>query len=635
MSSLRPVSTKSASSKGNMNDTHWGGEAVLTSKLNDDDGEVQHIGRHEVLLQPAKAAKKRRKKFDKYLTITPEVETPLPVSPEKRGGRGFSEVLEMKSDDDEVDGPFTFRRKPHIRYHMPRKNIHDWPWIVDEEGYEEVISHAPARKKYRFSCATLCGQFVGHARRRVGRGGRLAWDRSMVPDDLSSSCDPDMAHNTTSVPITTPEKQQPDLSSSNHKELCQQINGLHFVPLSPSPVSNFEFQQFPLMECSSRPIPSSISTPGGLAFGGFSSDSEFQGEALSFSSLPTSLFALKPSTSDLSGDAQCDYYEKMSRTQQHRRLMGESRTPGGSPTTPSSGDGRSTPNFPMTLSMGTFLPSFFQPYPKPHPHHDHRADPSRSSLSVADSKTIILTSAKQQLQPPPPPQPQKPKTETACASSPSLPSTVPFTPPTPTPQKDSSKMHPFPTQSGSEDTSGRTHPPTSCSTPFSSLNGPSHCMLKLNSPQWVADDRPGGGNKATCKITVETALLITSQLMEHAEVVKKEEGGHASKMPPTPTPREPPPPSQLTSPPPASRVEGVLPPEKRGVVTLQQNNNKRIPTSNGNSFPDLFHSATRRLSETERGLKQALAGSVINHAGSLVEATTNSLVQLGNSSEVT
>ena len=26
---------------------------------------------------------------------TPEVETPLPVSPEKRGGRGFSEVLEM------------------------------------------------------------------------------------------------------------------------------------------------------------------------------------------------------------------------------------------------------------------------------------------------------------------------------------------------------------------------------------------------------------------------------------------------------------------------------------------------------------------------------------------------------------
>ena len=24
----------------------------------------------------------------------------------------------QKSDDDEVDGPFTFRRKPHIRYHM-------------------------------------------------------------------------------------------------------------------------------------------------------------------------------------------------------------------------------------------------------------------------------------------------------------------------------------------------------------------------------------------------------------------------------------------------------------------------------------------------------------------------------------
>lgn len=376
-------------------------------------------------------------------------------------------------------------------------------------------------------------------------------------------------------------------------------------------MSNFEFQQFPLVECSSRPVPSTISTPGGLAFGGFTSDLEFQGEALSFSSLPTSLFALKPSTSDLSGDAQCDYYEQISRAQ-HRRLVGDSRgSP--NPATPSSGDGRSTPNFPMTLPMGTF-PSSSQPHTKP--HHDHRADPSRASLSVADSKTIILTSAKQQqpLPPPPPPQqPQKPKMETASAPftpSPSLPSAAPFTPPTPTPQKDSSKMHPFPAHTGSEDSSGRTHPSSS---PFPSLNGPSHCILKLNSPQWVADGRPGG-NKATCKITVETALLITSQLMEHAEVVKKEEGSHAPKVPPTPTQRDPPPPpSQLTSPPPPapSRVDGLLPsvpPEKRGVVPLQQNNNKRTPTSNGNSYPDLFHSATRRLSETERGLKQALAG---------------------------
>ena len=36
MTSLRPVATKSASSKGNVvNDSHWGGEAVLTSKVRD------------------------------------------------------------------------------------------------------------------------------------------------------------------------------------------------------------------------------------------------------------------------------------------------------------------------------------------------------------------------------------------------------------------------------------------------------------------------------------------------------------------------------------------------------------------------------------------------------------------------
>ena len=84
MSSLRPVSTKSSSSKVNMvSDTHWDGESVLTSKVSvvlcvcvvyvcvyvcvyvvisfpsqqngdDDDGEIHHIGRHEVLIQPPK-----------------------------------------------------------------------------------------------------------------------------------------------------------------------------------------------------------------------------------------------------------------------------------------------------------------------------------------------------------------------------------------------------------------------------------------------------------------------------------------------------------------------------------------------------------------------------------------------------
>ena len=359
------------------------------------------------------------------------------------------------------------------------------------------------------------------------------------------------------------------------------------------------------MECAPRFAPPTNSGQGCLPFGGLPSDSEFHGEALSFSSLPTSQFALKPSTSDLSGDAQCDYLEQLSRSQ-HRKLIGDSRTPGGSPnpSTPSSADGRSTPGFSMPPQMSSFHPPTSSSSASFQMHTKQHHDPSRASLSVADSKTIILTSAKQQ----PLPQPPKSKVDTPVAPftppPSSHPSPAPFTHPTPAPPKDSLKTHLPP-----EDSSIRTHPSSS---PFSSLNGPSHCILKLNSPQWVADiSRTGSSSKATCKITVETALLITSQLMEHAEAVKKEDGGQATKAPPTPTQRDPappPPPTQLTSPPPP-RVENILPnaTEKRGVVSLQQNSRRTVP-SNGSSFPELFHSATRRLSETERGLKQALAG---------------------------
>ena len=96
--------------------------------------------------------------------------------------------------------------------------------------------------------------------------------------------------------------------------------------------------------------------------------------------------------------------------------------------------------------------------------------------------------------------------------------------------------------------------------------------------------------------------------MEHTESLKKEEAGPVPKAtPPTAAQRDSPTLPQLMSPP--LRMEGLLPntAEKKGVVTLQQGGNKRV-ASNGSSYPDLFHSATRRLSETERGLKQALAG---------------------------
>ena len=78
-----------------------------------------------------------------------------------------------------------------------------------------------------------------------------------------------------------------------------------FISRSPSPTSNFEFQSLPLIE---NPDPSSspadpVTTMAIFEFGGFTSDSEFPEDASSFSTLPTSQFALKPSSSS---DAECD-----------------------------------------------------------------------------------------------------------------------------------------------------------------------------------------------------------------------------------------------------------------------------------------------------------------------------------------
>ena len=75
---------------------------------------------------------------------------------------------------------------------------------------------------------------------------------------------------------------------------------------SPSPTSNFEFQTFPLIETTDpASLPTDpVTSMAIFEFGGFTSDSEFPEDASSFSTLPTSQFALKPSTSDV----ECDNF---------------------------------------------------------------------------------------------------------------------------------------------------------------------------------------------------------------------------------------------------------------------------------------------------------------------------------------
>jgi hypothetical protein len=106
--------------------------------------------------------------------------------------------------------------------------------------------------------------------------------------------------------------------------------------------------------------------------------------------------------------------------------------------------------------------------------------------------------------------------------------------------------------------------------------------------------------------------------------------------------------AQSTIPMTSSRLPTSLPPtpitpkleghpqvfEKRTVSAQNLVARRASTTTNGSSYPEIFHTTARRFSDTtERGLKQALTG--INH-NSLIDSATNSLVQpRANPSEVT
>jgi enhancer of polycomb-like protein len=81
--------------------------------------------------------------------------------------------------EDNVDGPFYFRRKRNCQYLAPLLDEHrGWPWEPPEEG-------GAGEAKYRYSLASLSTpnpKCLGMVRRRVGRGGRIVLDR--VPTDL-------------------------------------------------------------------------------------------------------------------------------------------------------------------------------------------------------------------------------------------------------------------------------------------------------------------------------------------------------------------------------------------------------------------------------------------------------------------
>lgn len=451
---------------------------------------------------------------------------------------------------------------------------------------------------------------------------------------------------------------------------------LHFLSRSPSPTSSFEFQTFPYIEHPEQTsgLPGTNGPyHGTVAFGGFTSDSDYQDEAASsFSSLPTSQFALKPSSSDVECDAETLeprswVGSKAAATMAY--VMGERAV---NSMRRGANDYLSQPVFPEK-SPSLFVPLSAQPPPS----LSHNATPtstpaqkqqvvepkdmSRASLSVTDSKTIILSNAGAARPPPPPtstagggssvsgsvtPTADKASTQQTATATTKAPPAMPVVPPpvTSAPAARTTSLATASTVSASDKKNKLTlngprtqsqalSTPVPTPTPSSdsckdqvldawSMNRPAANILHLDLPVQKNSKRSG-----THSATVDTALFITTQLLQTQ--IKKEVGDSAITPHHFPLGRltsaissrdflqqQP----QLTTGANSAKVETLpltpisssssssvrtsLPTSSAAATTARRG------STNGSNYPEIFRSVSRQLSETDTGLKQALAGYV-------------------------
>jgi enhancer of polycomb-like protein len=293
LSSLRPVSTHTDTALRHPATVGDGWETKHSLIKVETDDQVQVIGRQPVLLSTGLRKKSKKRKFY-FPHGTPEPELVTPATPEKR------EVLQPaaveKSEEEEFDGIFTFKRRPHVRYHKVDEEV-DWDVA---QGVPLSLPHS--WKRYCYNQTAFSGCYIGRARRRIGRGGRVLWDRACGSESEEEE--------------ETEEPLGPSGTAEGNKEgeaLDPSLKRCRYISRSPSPTSNFEFQSFPLIENtnpSSQPA-DPVNSIAIFEFSGFTSDSEFPEDASSFSSLPTSQFTLKPSTSDVECENSSSQGESM------------------------------------------------------------------------------------------------------------------------------------------------------------------------------------------------------------------------------------------------------------------------------------------------------------------------------------
>ena len=131
------------------------------------------------------------------------------------------------------------------------------------------------------------------------------------------------------------------------------------------------------------------------------------------------------------------------------------------------------------------------------------------------------------------------------------------------------------------------------------MNGPATNVLQLNFP---LTNVPENSKNSRVLATADTALLITSQFVKQSQqfVERKRDGGVGGIS------------SELSNASrdlqPTAKVDSLLPQVVDKRTTSLPSSRRSSTGTNGTNYQEIFHSTSRRLSETERGLKQALAG---------------------------
>ncbi|XP_031573900.1 enhancer of polycomb homolog 1-like [Actinia tenebrosa] len=231
------------------------------------------------------AGHKRPKGFHHHAKIGNQVpmEGVHMFSDEEETGQLSPTQLELPSepeeDEEDPDGRYAFKRKKGVKYLPARLDSPSpYPWVDPAEG-------GLGDKRFRYNCTSISrpNGLIGFARRRIGRGGRIYFDRAWTPASENLEDFETLLNASMSSSLSLPNGFFP----YDHLTGWKRLTIPHYRPKSPTKTTS-----------SPSPPPQPSSSPSSETTPGIQSTSTGQPRPRlhrSFSTQPRSKFSLNTS----------------------------------------------------------------------------------------------------------------------------------------------------------------------------------------------------------------------------------------------------------------------------------------------------------------------------------------------------